>query len=152
MAAVKTIDRGLNRLMAQARALDGSGVKFGIQGDAGADPESGADLVDIAVWNEYGTEHIPARPFMRDFAEKNGKVLGQAMDRVAMAVQDGRLSADAGLDQLGTFAERHQKAHVQQSKSWAVPNAPSTVAKKGSDVPLVDQGVMVNAIRYEKVR
>ncbi|CAP41316.1 hypothetical protein [Bordetella petrii] len=152
MAAVKTIDRGLNRLMVQAQALDGAGVKFGIQADAGADPASGVDLLDIAIYNHYGTEHIPARPFIGDFAEKNGRVLGQAMDRVAMAVQDGRLSADAGLDQLGTFAERHQKAHVQQSRGWAVPNAPSTVAKKGSDVPLIDQGVLVNAIRYEKVR
>lgn len=149
--ATKAIDRGLEQHARLARALNGRGVKFGIQADAGKDPETGADLLDIAVYNEYGTETVPARPFMRDFAEKNGKALGQAMDRMAAAVQGGQLALDAALDQLGTFAEKHQKAHVQQSKKWAKPNAPATVKKKGSDVPLIDQGLMVGAIRYEKV-
>jgi len=149
--SAKTIDKGFDEFVRLSRAIDGRGVKFGIQDDAGADPQSGTDLLDIAIYNEFGTETIPARPFMRDFAEKNNKVLGQAMDRMALAVQDGRLGVENALDQLGTFAEKHQKAHVQQSKQWAKPNAPSTVKKKGSDVPLIDDGVMVNAIRYRKV-
>ncbi|KAG1434808.1 hypothetical protein G6F57_021413 [Rhizopus arrhizus] len=73
------------------------------------------------------------------------------MDRAAAAVQEGRITVDAALDQLGTFAEKHQKAHFQQSKKWAEPNAPSTIAKKGSDVPLIDDGLLVGAVRYEKV-
>nr|WP_255695958.1 hypothetical protein [Achromobacter sp. MY14] len=134
-----------------AKAIHGRGVKFGIQANAGKDPETGADLLDIAIINEFGTEHIPARPALRDFAEKNGQVLGQAIDRAAAAVQEGRITVDSALDQLGTFAEKHQKAHFQQSKKWAEPNAPSTVAKKGSDVPLIDDGLLVGAVRYEKV-
>lgn len=149
--SVKSIDKGLDEHVRLARAINGRGVKVGIQAGAGKDPQSGADLLDIAIHNEFGTEHIPARPFVRDFAEKNGDVLGQAMDRMAAAVQDGNMPVDAALDQLGTFAEKHQKAHVQQSKKWAEPNAPATVKKKGSDVPLFDDGLMVGAIRYEKV-
>ncbi|SSW67305.1 hypothetical protein AVE30378_02555 [Achromobacter veterisilvae] len=149
--STKSTDKGFDQFVRLTRAINGRGVKFGIQADAGKDPETGADLLDIAIFNEYGTETIPARPFMRDFAEKNGKALGQAMERVAGAVQDGQLGVDAALDQLGAFAEKHQRAHVQQSKKWAKPNAPSTVQKKGSDVPLIDQGLMVGAIRYEKV-
>ncbi|WP_258129236.1 hypothetical protein [Achromobacter anxifer] len=149
--SVKSIDKGLDEHVRLARAINGRGVKVGIQAGAGKDPQSGADLLDIAIHNEFGTEHIPARPFVRDFAEKNGDVLGQAMDRMAAAVQDGNMPVDAALDQLGTFAEKHQKAHVQQSKKWAEPNAPATVKKKGSDVPLIDDGLMVGAIRYEKV-
>jgi len=149
--SAKTIDKGFDEFVRLSRAIDGRGVKFGIQADAGADPQSGTDLIDIAIFNEFGTETIPARPFMRDFAEKNGRVLGQAMDRIAVAVQGGQLGVEIALDQLGMFAEKHQKAHVQQSKKWAKPNAPSTVEKKGSDVPLIDHAVMVNAIRYQKV-
>jgi len=149
--AAKSIDRGLTAHVRLAKAIHGRGVKFGIQANAGKDPDTGADLLDIAIINEFGTEHIPARPALRDFAEKNGKVLDEAMDRAAAAVQEGRLTVDAALDQLGTFAEKHQKAHYQQSKKWAEPNAPSTVAKKGSDVPLIDDGLLVGAVRYEKV-
>ncbi|EHK65296.1 hypothetical protein [Achromobacter arsenitoxydans] len=149
--SVKSIDKGLGEQVRLAKAINGRGVKFGIQAGAGKDPESGADLLDIAIFNEFGTERVPARPAMRDFAEKNADVLGQAMGRMAEALQDGRLDIDAALGQLGTFAEKHQKAHVQQSKKWAEPNAPATVKKKGSDVPLIDDGLMVGAIRYEKV-
>lgn len=155
--AAKSIDRGLGAHVRLAKAIHGRGVKFGIQANAGKDPDTGADLLDIAIINEFGTEgedgkpRIPARPFMRDFAEKNGQVLDQAMDRAAAAVQDGRISVDAALDQLGTFAEKHQKAHIQLSKKWAEPNAESTKARKGSDVPLIDDGLMVGAVRYEKV-
>ena len=149
--SVKSIDKGLDEHVRLARAINGRGVKVGIQAGAGKDPQSGADLLDIAIHNEFGTEHITARQLVRDFAEKNGDVLGQAMDRMAAAVQDGNMPVDAALDQLGTFAEKHQKAHVQQSKKWAEPNAPATVKKKGSDVPLIDDGLMVGAIRYEKV-
>ncbi|WP_454691133.1 hypothetical protein [Achromobacter aloeverae] len=151
MATAKIINRGLDQHKRLARALNGRGVKVGIQADVAKEPESGADVLDIAIFNEYGTSKIPARPFMRDFAEKNDKVLGQAMDRIATAVTDGALEVEAGLDNLGQFVEKHQKAHIQRSKSWAVPNAPSTVKAKGSDVPLIDHAVMVNAVRYEKV-
>ena len=149
--AVKAIDKGLEAHARLAKAINGRGVEFGIQRDAGRDPKTGIELIDIAIWNELGTEHIPARPAIRDFAEKNGEVLGVAMERMAGAVQDGSLTVEQALDQLGTFAEKHQKAHIQHSKEWAKPNAKSTVARKGSDVPLIDHGLLVNAVRYQKV-
>lgn len=174
MAAVtKSNADGLEDYLRQVNSLDGHGVKIGIQSDAG--DEDGTSILDIAIYNEFGTETIPARPFIRDFAQKNEKVLGIAMDRVAAKVESGG-SVDAALASLGEFAQKHQQAHVRASKSWATPNAKSTVqaksrAKKGgsvismpllsvaastanislqSDVPLIDHGVLVNAIRWEK--
>lgn len=148
MAAVtKSNADGLDDYLRQVNALDGHGVKVGIQSDAGE--HDGASVLDIAIYNEFGTETIPARPFIRDFAQKNEKVLGMAMDRVAASIERGG-SVDAGLAQLGQFAQQSQQAHVRASKSWARPNASSTTKRKGSDVPLIDQGVLVNAIRWEK--
>ncbi len=174
MAAVtKSDNRGMEQYLRQVDALDGRGVKVGIQSDAG--DEEGTSILDIAIYNEFGTETIPARPFIRDFAQKNEKALGVAMERMAARVEKG-VSVDVALATLGEFAQQHQQAHVRASKSWAVPNAKSTVqaksrAKKGgsvislpllrapassaaislqSDVPLIDHGVLVNAIRWEK--
>lgn len=149
-ADVKVIDRGLAKYVRDTSRLNGRGVKVGIQADAGRDPESGVDLLDIAIFNEFGTETIPARPFVRDFFEKNRKVLATAMDRQAEAVSGGANPSQA-MDTLGLFVEKHQRRHVQQSPSWAAPNAPATVKKKGSSTPLIDHGTMVNAIRYEKL-
>lgn len=149
-AAVKVIDRGLAKYVRDTSKLNGRGVKVGIQADAGKDPNSGTDLVDIAIFNEYGTETIPARPFVRDFFEKNRTVLGTAMDRQADAVAAGASPAQA-MDTLGLWVEKHQKRHIQQSPAWAVPNAPLTVKLKGSSTPLIDHGTMLNAIRYQKL-
>lgn len=148
MAAVtKSSSKGLDAYVRQVNALDGHGVKVGIQSDAGT--HEGTSILDIAIYNEFGTETIPARPFIRDFAEKNARVLGAAMDRIANKIERGA-TVDAGLAQLGEFAQQNQQAHVRASKSWAVPNASSTIKRKGSDVPLIDDGVLVNAIRWEK--
>lgn len=148
MAAVtKSSSKGLDDYVRQVNALDGHGVKVGIQSDAGT--HEGTSILDIAIYNEFGTETIPARPFIRDFAEKNARVLGAAMDRIATKIERGA-TVDAGLAQLGEFAQQNQQAHVRASKSWAVPNASSTIKRKGSDVPLIDDGVLVNAIRWEK--
>lgn len=149
-ADVKIIDRGLEKFVKRQSALAGRGVKIGIQSDAGKDPASGVDILDVAIFNEFGTEHAPARPAFRDFFEKNAKVIGVAMERQAGVVAGGA-SPETALDQLGLLVERHQRAHVQQSKAWAVPNKPGTVEKKGSDTPLIDHANFVRAIRYEKI-
>lgn len=147
-ARTKCSDGGLENYLRQVDALDGRGVKIGVQADAGT--QDGVSLVDIAIFNEMGTADIPARPFIRDFAQKNERVLSEVMERMAGKVEQGT-PVDAALATLGEFAQQHQQAHVRGSKSWAVANAATTVARKGSDVPLVDQGVLVNAIRWEKV-
>lgn len=149
-ADVKVIDRGLAKYVRGMSKLAGRGVKVGIQADAGKDAVSGVDLLDIAIFNELGTETIPARPFVRDFFERNRTVLETAMDRQADAVAGGA-SVGQAMDSLGLWVEKHQKQHVQQSPRWAVPNKPSTVAQKGSSTPLIDDGTLVNAIRYQKL-
>src|SRR4029079_14342138 len=153
MADIKIVDRGLMKIIKKRSAMSGRGVKFGIQSDAGS--EDGTTILDIAIWNEYGTEkktgeeHIPARPFMRDFYEKNQKPMSMMMDLMVSKVDNG-MNVETALDLLGNWAESHQKAHVQPSKSWAKANADITVKRKKSDKPLIDHGLMVNAIRYVK--
>lgn len=158
---IKIVDLGLTKFVAQRNALAGHGVKTGIQANAGM--QDGVSILDYAIWNEFGLDTtikkgkrkgqrmvIPARPFVRDFFERNQRALGAAMDRASAEVDNG-MPVSAALDELGKLIEGQQKRHVQQSKSWAVPNAPSTIARKGSDKPLMDHGFMVDAIRYVKI-
>lgn len=148
MAAVRVIDHGLDQLLRQADALNGSGVKVGIQ--AGADSQDGVDMVDIAVFNELGTADIPARPFVRNAAEKNRQDIAMAMDHLARKVEDGAADADAAMETLGQWYQGRQQAHIRSGEF--VPNAPATIKKKGSSVPLIDKGRLVNAVRYEVLK
>lgn len=149
-ARTKSSDGGLEKYLRQVDALGGHGVKVGIMADTGNYIDTQASILDVAIYNEFGTETIPARPFIRRFAEKNAGTLGKAMDRTADAVAKGR-SLDAALGALGEFAQAAQRAQIVESMSWAAPNAASTVKKKGSAKPLLNHGVLRDAIRWEKV-
>ena len=45
-------------------------VRVGFQ-HGKATEEDGTDICDIAAWNELGTVHIPARPFLRQSVDDN---------------------------------------------------------------------------------
>lgn len=149
MAQIKVKD-GMAQYLKQVQALDGHGVKSGIRANTGNYIEGHTDIIDVALWNEFGTDTIPARPFIRGFQDRNKQALGTLMDRTADLVVSGK-QAGAALKEMGSVVQEMQQTHVKASKSWAVPNAPSTVKKKGSDKPLINHAVLVNAIRYEKI-
>lgn len=143
---VKLIDHGFDKIIQQALKLDGKGVKVGIRRGKGS--HDGTDMLDIAVYNHFGTSTIPARPFISDCAEKNAGQIQEAQKRLIYRVYQGGLSADGALAQLGTWYANVQKGHILHG-GWT-PNAPATVKRKGSNRPLVDTGQLVNTVDWER--
>lgn len=129
-------DMGLRQLVERTNALAGTGVRVGYQVDSGR--VDGVDILDIAVWNQFGTTKIPPRPFMTDVAIKYSHDVGLAMAHAARAVVNGRVTRLSALQQLGEFHQNQIRAHLVSGEF--TPNAPSTIKKKKSAVPLVDQG------------
>ncbi len=62
---------------------------------------------------------------------------------------DGQLKPEGVLKNLGEFYQMKIQMTIRNAGSWAVPNAPSTVERKGSSSPLIDTGRMVQSVRYE---
>ena len=62
------------RIGIQEMSSDGQGkydgekifAKGGTRDETGKIVDSDVSLIDIAMYNELGTEHIPSRPFLRD--------------------------------------------------------------------------------------
>lgn len=120
-------------------------VQVGFQADSGS-YENGATLAEVAAYNELGTSSTPARPFMRKSFENHEKELQSACDQVNKTLAKGGTTQQA-LDELGAFV----KGLVQEeivSGDFA-PNADSTIAKKGSDKPLIDTGFMRQSVNYQ---
>lgn len=138
-------DKGLKDILAADRGLDGRGVKVGLQANAGASPD-GADLLDIAIFNEFGTARIPARPFIRGAHDKHKLEAERVMSHLAKTAGEGTAISTV-LKTLGQWYEGKVKAHA--SSGEFIANAPSTIRRKGSSKPLVDTGLMIGAIRYE---
>ena len=133
---VKDIDHGWKRIVRDTDKLAGQAVLVGLHGE----------MAERGGFNEFGTEHIPERSFMRSsFDEKQGE-LSQAAAKLYKAVQDDRITPDRALGLLG---EMHQ-GQIQDKITSNVPppNAPATVKAKGSSGTLRDTGQMRQSVRW----
>jgi len=104
----------------------------------------GTSVPMIAAFNEFGTGHSPPRPFFRNMIAAKSKEWGPAM---AKLLEANNYDATATLNLTGEAI----KGQLQQSINDLVspPLAPSTIARKGFDKPLIDTSVMINSVDFE---
>lgn len=143
--SVKDIDKGLKHFIREMQAADRAFVTVGVhQGERSMD---GADIAEYAAYNEYGTENIPSRPFMRTAFDENVSAIKSDMGKVIERCKSGGSVAQ----ELRMVGEKHQQ-RIQRTikgRDFLPKLAQSTIdAKKGSTKTLIDSGAMVNSIRY----
>lgn len=142
---VEVKDLGEREIMRLYRELGKTEINIGVLSSAGQ------DMVNIAVWNHFGTKrrgkrHIPERPFMAMvFDEKAGMI----KDRLALSVKNikhrGQIHRE--LSKVGLYVQ----SLIQKSITLFddPPNAPYTIKQKGADNPLIDTGRLRASISYE---
>lgn len=136
------------KFMEELKELASLEVRIGFQHGI-AQEENGADICDIAAWNELGTEHAPSRPFMRDSVDKHLPAINHMM----MSQKDALLSGATAkyiLNTVGLFQKDLMQTEIEQGDF--VANAPETIRRKGSDKPLIDTGQMKNSVNYQIVK
>lgn len=161
--AVKSVninDKGFKKAVAALERLAKMQVKVGIQSDT-EDYSDGVSVVDVAVWNEYGTDKIPSRPFIRQCFKDNSD---EALTRLSELAQKTALGDDpkSGLGGIGQWYQDRMRRTLLTFQ-WE-PNSPATVKRKRKKLkqkkteenssqvkvkPLVDTGQLVNSIRYK---
>ena len=142
--STKLTDMGIDKVLENVMELGGKQVKVGIQ--AGSGSHDGVDILDIAIYNHFGTRNIPSRPFISDCFDKNQGQISEAKKRIVYRVMEG-MPASTGLAQLGQWYQDVLKGHIRNG-GW-VPNAPASVKRKGSSRPLIDTGQLVNSVRWK---
>lgn len=102
-------------------------------------------LLDVATWNEVGTAHSPSRPFMRNSADNNQDKINRFCKAQLQQMTKGK-TAEEALKAIGVM----QKGLIQQEirEGDFTANAPSTIAKKHSDKPLIDTGRMRQSVNF----
>ena len=144
MAGVIDRDLGYNRIMHNLQKLYGMEVVAGMLRDSGK-ASNGASYVDIATWNEYGTERIPSRPFIRISADTNKAAWEKLAQQCVNNVIDGGSPRDAAQVVGHRMVEDIRKVF---GSSELKANAPSTIKKKGRNEPLVDSGEMRRRVNF----
>lgn len=121
-------------------------VAVGIHEDAGFN-ENGDDILEYAIWNHYGTEHIPKRPFVDLAADRNNN-WQKYVDEALGNVTDNNTSLRIEASKVGAIAVKDMKSIIE-NKEIPPPNKPSTIKKKGFDHPLVETGALLSKIKYK---
>lgn len=128
-------DRGLRKLIATVKGLPNSTVEVGVFDGA---------MAELASYHEFGTERIPARPFIGGWCDENGALIDATLKRAATAAMAGKFTPDIALIKAGLFFAGGMQKRI--AAGIAPPNAPSTIASKGSSVPLIDTGHLRSSI------
>ena len=108
------------------------------------------DVLDIAMWNEFGAKkgkpgEIPERPFMRQTFDNHVEEIGSMQDAAYDRLMKGASPGEA-LRSLGVKVKGLMQNEI--AEGGFTENAPATVKRKKSDVPLIDTGHMRQSVQF----
>lgn len=138
-------DAKWRKIKAMIPEIAKASVKVGIQSDAGE--QDGVSIAQYAFYNEFGTNNIPERSFLRTSTDENQAKYNRFIDNRFGKVLTLELTARQALDQLGLMAASDVQSKITNIRT--PPNSPSTIKLKGSSNPLIDNGTMRRAVRHE---
>lgn len=139
---VKYKDMGLKALVENTKVLKELGVLVGYIPPMAAVDHGGINMATLAAIMEYGTDDIPARPFLssfyREYANQIKELWSTETSKVYMKKKD---PLEAVTDVAKGMASLALK-RFDTASAWAIPLDPKTVERKGSSTPLVDTGAL----------
>jgi hypothetical protein len=147
-ASVVFRDKGAKDLLSRlSQFATPATVKVGILGEKAAQTKSeNVSVGQVAEWAEFGLGQ-PERSWLRGWYDVQGQDIQKALRGAFQSVLTGRATRIQVLTALG---ERF-KGQIQQRIAGGIQpaNAPSTVAKKGSSVPLIDTGQLRASVSWK---
>lgn len=171
MTKQTTIKADLSQLEDMLKKLGGEfSVKIGIIGSAASEtyPDSDATNAEVGLYNEFGTERIPPRSFLRMPLEMHQKDLvkamgkGEAKERIKSGDVKGfydalGLAALEIVDQsfpTGGYGSWEANAEITVKGGWMTSTSgkPFYVKGKKSSAPLIDTGQLRRSISYQVVK
>lgn len=140
------------------RRMKGAHVKVGVLRGTGEHPSGkhGQTIAAIAAWNEFGTEHIPSRPFFRTTLRENGYYREALLDALKAGLLK-KADPTKALQLVGVRAAADMRNMIDTNEF--VPNAESTIERKSTnadrnnkDKPLIATGLLRQSIQSELER
>lgn len=132
-----SLDQALNRLVSSKAEH----VRVGVMENS-TYPD-GTKVATVAYKNEYGFKNIPSRPFFRDTIAQQKKAWGE------LAVKGAK--AGYTIEKILGLVGMQMSNDIQYTIMTFTnpPNAPATIAKKGTDSPLRETLLLHDSITYE---
>lgn len=143
---ISDTDRGAKRL---AKLLADGALSVGVLGGDASKAHEDSDLTvgEIAEIHEFGLGTAPRRSFLADWVDEKKDEISEVIVKGSRALARGKVpSMPALLEQIGGWAVGSIQERI--SNGIEPPNAPATIQRKGSSVPLIDKGQLRASISY----
>ena len=130
-------DKGYRSILQAMRDLDG------LQVTAGVPASAGEEVVIYGAANEFGTDTIPERSYLRSTLDANRKTYGVMMAKALKAAMGGTpiiIAAQKVADQMAVDVKRTILSGVSPALDEA------TIKAKGSSQTLIDSGTLLHSI------
>ena len=139
---------GLKKLDKELKYLQSHAVKVGVLGNGS---NNGVSIQEYAIYNEYGTSHIPKRPFFRlSVGTANAqKEIKEYMKNQVEQIISGGISGEEVYNNLGKYVVQKIKKTIMSGDF--IPLNAKTVKRKGHSNPLIDTHSLYESIDYEIV-
>lgn len=137
--------RNLTGLAIRAHVLD-VGV-IGSKADKEHRGGDGVTVADVATWAEYGIGQ-PERPWLRGYIEAHRGEIEERIRLEARRVVTHLATRDEVLARLGVWLQGEIQAWIADPGNDLAPNAPETIIRKGSAMPLIDTGQLRSSITH----
>lgn len=103
---------------------------------------SGVKVADVARYNEFGTAHIPARPFMTNTIIKNKDKWKRRFGIFLNQTND----LEASFNSLAVIIKSDIQREITDLRDPA--NSEKTIKQKGSSNPLINTGLMRRSVDF----
>jgi hypothetical protein len=144
--SVRLNDKRLRKLEGDQKNIDRSFVTIGVHPNARPYPD-GTSVQDVAFYNEFGTDTIPERSFLRSAVRENRRDLEEMLGLSLTAVLEKRSSVGRELGRIGIFVQSLIRRKILSN--IPPPNAASTLSRKTGTRTLVDTRHLVSQIAWE---
>lgn len=140
----------MRRLLREMPKLKKAHVTVGFHDDAGEYDGGEPSVVEVALWNEFGTKNVPARSFIRSTIEESIDKINHWREEALVSIIENGVPVEKALEAIGM---RIQVLIQNKIKSNVPPpNAESTrEAKRREGVPdrtLINTGLMLRSVTY----
>lgn len=147
---LKDIDRGWRAAVADIAAAAGkpnANVTVGWPASAGQHVRANMSVAQLAAIHEFGTARIPKRSMLAATFEQNADRYALALRQIAVGIAFGKVDLRRGLSLFGAMVKGDVMKRIAQG--IPPPNAPSTIARKGSSTPLIHTGQLRTSLDFE---
>lgn len=134
----------------EMKKAKGAYVAIGLHEDAG-EYESGVTVVEVGLWNEFGTKNTPERAWMRSTIDENAGKLNALRDDLLGKIHEGNMTVKKALEIMGFRIQTLLQNKIKSNMSPA--NSPETLKHKSEigveQRTLMESKLMLRSVTYK---